>query len=93
MNHELAGAEDVVVGRSKKSDIRVQDARVSTKHCTYSRQLLRNGDVAVSIEDQGSSNGTFVNGRKLVKWRKRQLHNGDEVSANVFKVNNSNLND
>lgn len=31
------------------------------------------------IEDQGSSNGTFVNGRELEEGRKKKLSSGDVI--------------
>jgi hypothetical protein len=52
---ELSG-ERMVVGREPASDIRLDDPHVSRTHAA----LRRHGD-ALSVEDLGSSGGTFVN--------------------------------
>lgn len=50
----------IVLGRSKSADVRIPDASVSTRHATI-RQ--RGGDYL--LMDEGSTNGTFVDGRRL----------------------------
>jgi pSer/pThr/pTyr-binding forkhead associated (FHA) protein len=50
----------IVLGRSKSSDVRIPDVSVSTRHATI-RQ--RGGDYL--LMDEGSTNGTFVDGRRL----------------------------
>lgn len=54
------GVCPVVVGRSSECDLLVLDPEVSRKHARFDAQ---NGVVYVS--DLGSSNGTFLNGRRL----------------------------
>ena len=61
---------DVVVGRSKTSGIIVQDNSVSRAHA----RLILDGD-QVEIEDIGSSNGTYVNNRRIRS--RRLLQDGD----------------
>jgi PAS domain S-box-containing protein len=56
---ELAG-NSVVVGRHPACDIRITDDTVSRRHARILEQ-----DDGFYIEDLGSRNGTFVNGRKL----------------------------
>ncbi|HEY5257948.1 MAG TPA: FHA domain-containing protein [Candidatus Baltobacteraceae bacterium] len=50
----------LVVGRSSAADVVVMDGEVSRRHARFETQ---NGVVYVS--DAGSSNGTFLNGRRL----------------------------
>ena len=50
--------DQTIVGRDPTADIVVQDANVSRKHAA----LVKQGDT-VTLVDQGSSNGTKVNGK------------------------------
>lgn len=69
-----------VVGRDPHCDIVVGGAHVSRRHAEFS---VRGGQLWV--KDLGSSNGSFVNGKKHDEI---QLKNGDEVKfdAMTFKV-------
>lgn len=60
-----------VIGRREDCDFRIPLGEVSRKHC----RLLRQGD-GVRVEDLGSSNGTFVNGRRV---QEAELHAGDTL--------------
>jgi len=62
---------EVTVGRAGDNDIVLPDERVSRRHC----RMEAAGD-SVLIEDLGSSNGTYVNGRAVERAR---LFEGDEV--------------
>ena len=57
--HELA-AGPVVLGRSRESDITVEDANVSRRHAEIRRE-----DGAYWIVDLDSTNGTEVNGKRV----------------------------
>ena len=48
------------LGRGDASDFQIPDASVSTRHC----QIIVSG-TSVSIQDLGSTNGTFINGQQL----------------------------
>lgn len=50
-----------VVGSHPECDLRVDRPTVSGRHCRLSRQ----GDGTFRLEDLGSTNGTFVNGRRI----------------------------
>ncbi len=52
--------EQMIIGRDPAADISILDASISRKHARITK--LEN---AVSIEDLGSSNGTFINGKRL----------------------------
>src|SRR5262245_42368052 len=49
-----------VIGRREDCDLRIPLGDVSRKHC----RLVRDGDM-LKVEDLGSSNGTYLNGRRV----------------------------
>ena len=69
---EFPLTEKVTLGRHPNNTLRLMDREVSKEHATIERvgggYLLR---------DLGSSNGTFVNGRRI---RELKLREGDEIS-------------
>jgi pSer/pThr/pTyr-binding forkhead associated (FHA) protein len=70
-----------VLGRSKEAIIRIPSSRVSRKHCVF---IWRKNQLFV--EDQGSMNGTLVNGVAIQK--QTLLREGDNLSVGpvVFKI-------
>jgi pSer/pThr/pTyr-binding forkhead associated (FHA) protein len=64
------------VGRLEENAISLQSAKVSKRHC-----VLVASDGELLVRDQGSSNGTFVNG---VLTRERKIAAGDRVSVGEF---------
>ncbi len=71
----------VTVGRSNECDLSVQDTYISSRHAR-----LMNDEGELSIEDLGSTNGTYVN-QELVRGRV-QLDRGDivQVGGVIFEV-------
>ena len=61
-----------VVGRSAKSNLRIEDKTISSSHL-----ILTAVDGRLIAADNGSTNGTFVNGVKLD--RPRPLNSGDKI--------------
>ena len=61
------------VGRAPRADFVVDAALVSRVHC----RLTLNGTGALEIQDLGSTNGTFVNGRKVDRT---VLNDGDKLT-------------
>lgn len=57
----LQRRDSVVIGRGTECDVVIQDLKASRRHC----QLTRN-EAGFMLEDLGSSNGTLVNGQKIV---------------------------
>lgn len=55
------GGDELSVGRAVDNDIVLDDPSLSRKHA----KLHRRGGAEFEVEDLGSSNGTFVNGRKI----------------------------
>ncbi len=66
------GVDDVIVGRSTDCHWVISSGAVSRRHARIRRQ---SGDI--TIEDLGSSNGTFVNGVRLSE--PHALHDDDTV--------------
>jgi pSer/pThr/pTyr-binding forkhead associated (FHA) protein len=52
--------EMTVIGRRQDCDLMIPLGEISRKHC----RILRDGD-SLRLEDLGSSNGTFYNGRRV----------------------------
>ncbi len=73
------------IGRHSQNQIVLNSGNVSKRHC-----VLVVDNVGVSLEDQGSSNGTFVNG-KLASRKK--LTAGDRISVGeyVFELNETSV--
>ena len=62
------------MGRAPRADFVVDAALVSRVHCRFTL----NETNELELEDLGSTNGTFVNGRKV---RRTQLSNGDKLTV------------
>ncbi|MBY0492789.1 MAG: FHA domain-containing protein [Cyanobacteria bacterium] len=75
------------MGRAPRADFVVDAALVSRVHCRFT---LNDTDT-LEIEDLGSTNGTFLNGRKVMKAK---LTDGDKLTiGRVQFVVNSESND
>ncbi|NWF70262.1 MAG: FHA domain-containing protein [Chloroflexi bacterium] len=73
----VIGRQDPTTGISPDIDLRDHGAvekGVSRRHATIVR---RNG--SLSIVDQGSPNGTYLNGQRLIANQPRVLRDGDDV--------------
>jgi pSer/pThr/pTyr-binding forkhead associated (FHA) protein len=57
---ELAG-ERYTIGRSEECDICIPDPTMSGRHCT----LTRDQDGGYTVSDEGSTNGTRINGVRI----------------------------
>jgi ABC-type multidrug transport system ATPase subunit len=68
---ELTGA-DVVIGRAPSVDFVISQSVVSGRHALISRQKGQ-----YTIEDLNSTNGTFLNGERVMG--RRPLNDGDEI--------------
>lgn len=69
---EFPLAERTSMGRHPNNTLRLVDREVSKEHCVVERI-----DGHYVLRDLNSSNGTFVNGRKV---RELRLRDGDEIS-------------
>jgi pSer/pThr/pTyr-binding forkhead associated (FHA) protein len=74
------------MGRAPRADFVVDAALVSRVHCRFTL----NSTNELELEDLGSTNGTFVNGRKVTK---AVLTSGDKLTiGRVLFVVNSEVN-
>lgn len=62
------------IGRDALNPIRLRDTEVSRNHA----QVVRNSDAGHEIVDNGSSNGTYVNSRRV---QRQLLQSGDRVQV------------
>ena len=63
--------EQIRIGRNVKNDIHIDNPAVSSSHAVIKKVMN-----TYFIEDLGSTNGTFVNEKKINKY---ELLDGDEV--------------
>ena len=75
----LLDSDTVVAGRSPESDIFLDDITVSRQHCVFQR-----GDGHLTVTDQGSLNGTYVN--RTLADGPVVLRAGDEVQIGKFRL-------
>jgi pSer/pThr/pTyr-binding forkhead associated (FHA) protein len=75
----------VSIGRHSQNEIVLQSGNVSKRHCVL---VVDHGKLVV--QDQGSSNGTFVNGRLAAE---RNIDVGDRISVGefVFEVSSTQI--
>ncbi|HUR38203.1 MAG TPA: type VI secretion system-associated FHA domain protein [Planctomycetota bacterium] len=75
--------EKIFIGRSNENDIALPDSekRVSSKHA----RLDRTG-TTLQITDLGSTNGTFVGGRKIEANSAVDLKDGEKVSIGLYSL-------
>lgn len=71
----------VALGRGVGADVRLPHATVSEQHAVV--RLDADGYVLVDGE---STNGTRVNGEKVVAGRKKKLQDGDRISIGVYEI-------
>ncbi len=74
------GQHSLIIGRSSKSHIHIDEESVSRNHC----RLKRDSNKSVAIRDLGSTNGTYVND---VQAEEVVLQDGDliKVGRTIFK--------
>jgi pSer/pThr/pTyr-binding forkhead associated (FHA) protein len=72
--------KEVIVGREDNCDIIINDTMISSRHAK-----LKLADGVLSVQDLGSTNGTFVNDRKITE---AILKTGDKIKFDkmVFAV-------
>jgi pSer/pThr/pTyr-binding forkhead associated (FHA) protein len=71
----------VVVGRGAHADVRLPSRGISSAHCA-----LRAEGGELAITDDGSTNGTLVNGALLVRGRRKVVRDGDRVTVPGFEL-------
>jgi len=68
----------VTIGRDSRAEIQLDDASVSRRHATLTKINSR-----FFVEDQGSTNGTYLNRKKISM---HILKNGDQVMVGHFTL-------
>lgn len=71
----------VSIGRGASSDVQLPDPTVSASHASI--RIHRAGYAAF---DDGSTNGTFVNGVRIAPGRPKPLRSGDVVHVGAFAL-------
>jgi pSer/pThr/pTyr-binding forkhead associated (FHA) protein len=69
---------ELVVGRSSKADVRLDDDMVSRRHC-----IIRVSE-SVMLDDLSSRNGVLVNGARVAK--RSELRHGDEITIGRHRL-------
>jgi pSer/pThr/pTyr-binding forkhead associated (FHA) protein len=67
--------ESLSIGRSRESDIFLEDLAVSRLHAS----ILSLGNNQYALRDEGSANGTKVNGQPVNKYQPYPLQEGDKI--------------
>ncbi|MCX7805734.1 MAG: FHA domain-containing protein [Planctomycetota bacterium] len=70
---ELPSGKALVIGRARDVDLCVPDIKLSRRHCR-----IESGMAGVVIHDMGSTNGTYVNGRRVEG--EAVLAKGDQIT-------------
>lgn len=70
--HWLSSHKELIIGRAPKTDVCIPDRHVSQRHA----RVVVSPDGAVFVEDLGSTNGTYVNGKQVVRCA---LRDGDKI--------------
>ena len=66
---------DMTIGRSRECDIFLEDLAVSRLHA----KILSLGNGNYALKDEGSANGTKVNGQLVNKYQTYPLQEGDKI--------------
>lgn len=76
------GGRRLNVGRVSDNDLSLNDNSVSKIHAT----LVLNAEGTLLVADTGSTNGTFINGRRISYGEARQIEDGDVVGFGDVEV-------
>jgi len=72
--------EEYTIGRAEDNDIRLTERNISRRHC-----IVRQNDDGWELLDEGSYNGTFVNGERVTE-EGRPLEPGDIVNIGDYRI-------
>ena len=76
------GGRRMNVGRVADNDLQLEHPSVSKIHAA----LVMNREGTLLVADTGSTNGTFINGRRISYGEARQIEDGDVVSFGDVEV-------
>jgi pSer/pThr/pTyr-binding forkhead associated (FHA) protein len=70
--------QEFVIGRGNDCDLRLRDPNISRHHC-----MIRVRPLEVTLVELGSSNGSFVNGNRVIG--QAILQSGDEIRMGEYR--------
>ncbi|MEJ7710164.1 MAG: FHA domain-containing protein [Pyrinomonadaceae bacterium] len=76
------GGRRLSVGRASDADVSLPHASVSKIHAA----LVMNREGTLLVADTGSTNGTYINGRRIAYGEARHIEDGDVVSFGDVEV-------
>ena len=76
------GGKRLNVGRAADNELTLNDASVSKIHAA----LLMTGEGTLLVADTGSTNGTYINGRRISYGESRLIEDGDVVGFGDVEV-------
>jgi len=76
------GGKRLDVGRASDNELRLNDSSVSKIHAA----LLMTSEGTLLVADTGSTNGTFINGRRITYGESRLIEDGDVVGFGDIEV-------
>jgi hypothetical protein len=76
------GGRRLNVGRASDNELSLNDNSVSKIHAA----LLMTSEGTLLVADTGSTNGTYINGRRIVYGESRQIDDGDVVGFGDVEV-------
>src|SRR5919202_743125 len=76
------GGKRLNVGRAADNELTLNDASVSKIHAA----LLMTGEGTLLVADTGSTNGTYINGRRIAYGESRLIEDGDVVGFGDVEV-------
>ncbi len=76
------GGRRINVGRSPDNELHLNHSSVSKIHAA----LVMNREGTLLVADTGSTNGTFINGRRITYGEARQIEEGDSVGFGDVEV-------
>ena len=78
----FAEGERLNVGRTKENSLTIEDGSISKIHAT----LFINSQKQLMVADTGSTNGTFVGGKRIAYGKAFAVENGDKVKFGTVEV-------
>lgn len=69
-----------ILGRSSDVDIQFHNPKISKHHCELQLEITEEGAYHVTLRDLNSTNGTFLNGVRLVRGQSVRIYDGDIFS-------------
>ena len=76
------GGKRLNVGRASDNELNLNDASVSKIHAA----LMMTSEGTIVVADTGSTNGTYINGRRIAYGESRQIEEGDVLGFGDVEV-------